>query len=404
MLGTHAESAAGKYRKKPVAAMEPLERRRMLSATPFLTEVDLVSDQHAIGSNPADGDLINPWGVSFGTRTPFWVSDNGTGVATLYNSLGAKQGLRVTIDAPPSEGPGATSAPTGQVFNTDPNTNGFLVSNKTHTQTGPAVFIFVTEDGTVDAWNPNVGKVSSGPSTEAFITVDQSVSQNSVFKGAALGVAGGNTNLYVTDFRNAKIDAFNDQWGPASITGDFSDPRIPRGYAPFNISNIGGNLVVTYAKQDDAKHDDDPGAGHGFVDIFNTNGDLLLRFKHTGALNSPWGVVQVPPSMAWGSLVGDYLVGQFGSGRIAIYKPNGHFAGLVDGPDGKPITIDGLWTLTFGGGGANNGASDQLFFTAGPGGEKHGLFGELNIGFHKNGDDQNQDGDGDSLEDLLGQS
>jgi uncharacterized protein (TIGR03118 family) len=323
--------------------------------------------------------------------TPFWISSNGQGVATLEKPDGTPQSLVVTI--PPSANPPHdTSAPTGQVFNTD--TTGFKVTDGTHTAS--SLFIFASEDGAISGWAPTVG-TTTPPSTVAKRMIDNSAA-GTVYKGLAIGtLPNGSTDIYATDFHNGKIDVYNDTWGAATLTGSFQDKHIPAGFAPFNIQNIGGNLVVTYAKQDDVAHDDTPGPGNGFVDVFDTNGNLLKRFKHDDALNSPWGVAQAP--ITWGSLAGDYLIGQFGSGQIALYKSNGHFDGLLNGADGKPVQIDGLWALTFGGGGANNGDKNTLYFTAGPNGESHGLFGSLTIGFKKTDDHHDHDDDGQGADD-----
>jgi uncharacterized protein (TIGR03118 family) len=184
--------------------------------------------------------------------------------------------------------------------------------------------------------------------------------------------------LYATNFRAGTIEAYNSSFAPAGLPGNFTDPDLPLGYAPFNDKVINGELYVTYAKQDAEKHDDDAGAGHGFVDIFNLDGTLKERLISRGALDSPWGL-QIAPS-SFGSFAGDLLVGNFGNGMINAYNATtGAFVGALDGSDGSPLVIGGLWGLTIGNGSAAGGSLNTLFFTAGPNGESDGLFGSLAV-------------------------
>jgi len=331
-----------------------------LPALAFYLQENLVSDLPGLAAN-TDPDLANPWGIASSPTGPLWVSDNGTGLLTIYNSSGIKQPLVVTV--PPPAGGTPPAAPTGQVFN---STNSFNLSSG-----GKALFIAATEDGTLAAWNASKG-------TTAQLAADNSAS-GAIYKGVAIGTHGGNDFLYATNFSAGTVDVYNSSFKPVSLPGSFSDSNIPKGFAPFNIQNIGGKLYVTYAKQDAAKEDDVAGAGNGFVDIFNTNGKLEKRLISQGALNSPWGLTLAPAS--FGQFSEDLLVGNFGDGTINAYNPhNGKFEGTLTDAAGKPISIEGLWGLTFGNGGLG-GALDQLFFTAGisGGGEKedHGLFGDL---------------------------
>ena len=383
----------------------------MLSVSAFVTQTNLTSDQAGVAAHQ-NTNLVNAWGISYGPNTPFWISSNQEGVATIETSDGTPQTLAPFL--PPTahptlaEDPTHThAAPTGQVFNTD--ATGFKVTDGTHTS--PATFMFVSEDGGIYGWAGNVGGPPT-PSHVAELVKDNSAS-GTVYKGMAIAkLPDGSTDIYATDFHNNKIDVYNDQWGVATLTGNFQDNQVHKGYAPFNIQNVGGNLVVTYAKQDDIAHDDVRGPGNGFVAVFDANGNLLERFHHSNALNSPWGVAMAPTSPAWGPLGGDSLIGQFGSGQIAIYTPKGHFAGLLEDASGKPVVIDGLWALQFGGGNVpKNGSTDTLFFTAGPDGESHGLFGSLTVGLKQdNGNAQGPDkdngnngdnGDGDDFSNLL---
>jgi uncharacterized protein (TIGR03118 family) len=289
------------------------------------------------------------------------VADNGMDVSTLYTADGAPQSLVV----------GVPSAPTGVVANT---TSDFKLGPGGYY--GPALFLFDTEDGAILAWNAYNG---AGPAT-----VVVPAAGGAVFKGLAIASTPAGGRLYATDFHNGRVDVFNGSFAPVSTPGAFSDPKIPRGFAPFGIQNIGGNIFVTYAKQDADRHDDVAGQGNGFVDEFDTSGALLQRVDSHGQLNSPWGLAMAPAS--FGTFGGDLLVGNFGDGHINALRLhlNGkgkftHAGQLRAGK--KPLTIDGLWSLQFGlGDAAQNGPLDTLFFTAGPGGESHGLFGTIRAG------------------------
>jgi uncharacterized protein (TIGR03118 family) len=327
-----------------------------------VTQTNLVSDQ--VGNAPrVDPNLINPWGMSFGTGatpTPLWVSDNGADVSTLYSGATtppsfAKVPLTVSI-------PGG--APTGQVFNG--SATDFVVHSGS--ASGAAKFIFDSEAGWITGWNPNVPAAGSTQATPA-VQVPQAV-----FKGLALANMGGANYLYAADFHNGTVDVFDSTFTLQHWSGAFLDNHIPDGYAPFNIALLNGNLYVTYAKQDAAKHDPVAGVGHGFVDVFNTSGQLLNRLVTRGGLNSPWGLAIAPSS--WGSLAGSLLVGNFGDGRIHAYgATSGHAMGALRDASGIKITIDGLWGLLPGNGVAADPQS--VIFSAGPDGEAHGLVGVL---------------------------
>jgi uncharacterized protein (TIGR03118 family) len=314
-------------------------------------QTNLVSD----GFVPAkftDPKLVNPWGISSSPTSPFWVSNNGTGVSTLYNSAGTPQALVVTI--PPPLGGTGPSTPTGQVFNGTSAFNGDL-------------FIFATEDGTIAGWRGALG-------TNAELLVDNSAA-GAAYKGLALGNNGAGDFLYAANFSSGTIDVFNSSFTPVSLPGSFTDPNLPAGYAPFNVQNLGGSLFVTYALQDAAKHDDVPGPGHGYLNIFDLNGNLQRRLISQGSLNSPWGLALAPAK--FGTFSNDLLVANFGDGTINAFDPmTGNLLGTVKDSRGNPIVIDGPWSLIFGNGG-NGGDPNKLYFTAGPGGELHGLFGSL---------------------------
>jgi uncharacterized protein (TIGR03118 family) len=344
---------------------------------------NLTSDIPGAAPN-TDPVLQNAWGVAFTpAASPFWVADNATGCSTLYDGQGVPQTpptpLLVRIPLPggsipatackhadPNNPPSPTpAAPTGLVWNpTTSTTTGFLVPNQDPPKV--ASFIFDTEDGTISAWTGGLT-----PPDAAVLAVDNS--PGAVYKGLVFGVNANGVFLFATNFRAGTVDVFDHNYQPVTTDGGFNDPSIPAGYAPFGIQNIDGSLFVTYALQNSAKHDDVAGAGNGFVDIFDTDGNLLRRFASRGTLNSPWGVSRA--SFAFGRFSGDILVGNFGNGKISAFDSNGDFLGILRDNNGKQIKIDGLWTLTLGGG--RNSSSDTLYFTAGPNGETDGLFGTI---------------------------
>lgn len=338
---------------------EPLETRDLMSSTVFL-QTNIISDGAIPAVNAPDPHLTNAWGLSFGPNTPFWVSANGTGLATIYNSAGVKQSLEVMIPGAAGNDP----APTGQLFN--PTTD-FKVS--ANGKSAPAVFIFAGEDGGISGWNPTVD------GTHAILEVNST--DGAVFKGVTMTTMNGQNVLLAADFHNNRVDIFDASFHPVSMPGAFTDRHMRKGFAPFNVQTIGDRVYVTYAKQDSDAHDDVAKAGNGFVDVFNTSGKLVKRLQHGGFLNSPWGVTAAPAS--WGKLAGDVLVGNFGSGQIDAFDPHsGKFRGSLHGTDGKKLTIDGLWALSFGNGN-KAGDPNTLYFTAGPNGEADGLFGSLTM-------------------------
>ena len=329
------------------------------AATQF-AETDLVSD---IPGRAAftDPNLVNPWGIAYSPTGPFWASDNGTGLSTLYNGAGTQQALVVTV-APPA-GSQLPATPTGVVFY---GGSGFPVLAGQS-----ARFIFATEDGTISGWN------FSANATHSILTVDNS-GVGAVYKGLAIGNNGAPNFLYAANFHAGKIDVFQESnFGPASLAGNFTDPGLPAGFAPFNIQNLGGVLYVTYAKQNITGTEDVAGAGNGFVDRFDLNGNFLGRVVTMGQLNSPWGLALAPS--AFGTFAGDLLVGNFGDGRINAFNPaNGAFVGTLSDLNDVPLEISGLWAITPGNGG-DGGATSDLYFTAGIEDEQHGLFGKIAV-------------------------
>jgi len=314
---------------------------------------NLVSDVPGVAAN-TDSNLVNAWGLTSLPTSPWWVADNETDVSTIYRANG-------TTARPPVHVPGA---PTGAVSNTG---SSFVVSNGT--TSGPALFLFATEDGTILGWNPNVDP------NNAVVAVPAA---GAIYKGLALA----GDRLYATDFHGGHVDVFNGSFQPLNTPGAFVDPGIPAGYAPFGIQNVNGTLVVTYAKQDADAEDDVAGQGLGFVDRFSTSGTFLGRVATHGQLNSPWGIAMAPAN--FGRFSGDLLIGNFGDGEISAFEPqtDGTFelVGQLRTSERKVLSIDGLWALQFGKGTDNNGPATTLFFTAGPADETHGLFGTIVAG------------------------
>jgi len=328
-------------------------------------QTNLVSD----GFVPAatiDPNLINPWGLTHSATSPFWVSDNGAGVTTIYTGAGTPVTVTgghevITIATPP--GQTSPASPTGDVFNIAGT--GFNVTSGGHTAS--SVFIFATEDGTISGWNPTVNPASS------VLAVDNSQGgTGAVYKGLAIGQTADGTFLYAANFRNGTVDMFDQNFKQVN---SFTDPNVPAGFAPFNVQVLDNHLFVTFAMQDPTKHDDVPGVGHGFVDEFDLQGNLLQRVASGGALDSPWGLAIAPPG--FGEFANDLLVGNFGDGTINVFNPkNDHFLGKLEDANGAPITIFDLWALVPGTGNAGTDPN-KIYFTAGVKNEAHGLFGSL---------------------------
>jgi uncharacterized protein (TIGR03118 family) len=334
-------------------------------------QVNLVSDQPGKASL-TDPDLVNAWGLaaSPGTNSapgsPLWSADNGSDKATLYTGATAtsvnKAALVVSVTG---------AAPTGQVFNSDPSA--FAVHDS-QGHSGSSLFLFDTENGTIDGWSPAVGAAGGNPSTVTEVARDNGA--NAVYKGLAIAQASdGKTHLYATNFRSGRVEAYDSTFKPVELPGGlFVDPRLPAGYGPFGIAEIKGKLYVTFAKQDATLHDDVAGRGHGFVDVFTNNGAFVRRLVTRGALDSPWGLALAPAG--FGQFSGDLLVGNFGNGHINVYsRATGAHLGQLRRQNGKPIIIDGLWGLMFGNG--NAAKTNELLFSAGPDHESHGLLGKI---------------------------
>jgi uncharacterized protein (TIGR03118 family) len=379
-------------------------------------QTNLVSDLPGV-ADLTDPNLVNPWGISENTASPFWLSDNNAGLSTLYAVPGADSApvainpLAVNIPNPVALTGGT---PTGTVFNTALSSGAFQITGPNssgQTTSAPAVFLFATEDGTIVGWNPGIDPTAqfSGPngaSTHAVIALDNSGNNftnpdpnqqtGAVYKGLAIETSStpiiaadpnSTALMYATNFRDGKIEVYDAKFNRVTplATDAFRDAQLPAGYAPFNVQALNGEIFVSYARQDATNHDDAAGPHRGFVDVFNPDGSPALpggkeRLISRGPLDSPWGLALAPHGFAGLSAPnGDpvLLVGNFGDGRInAFDATSGSSLGQLNDPDGEPIQIDGLWGLSVGNGGSG-GAADTVYFTAGLFGESHGLFGSL---------------------------
>jgi uncharacterized protein (TIGR03118 family) len=323
-------------------------------AATSVVQTNLVTDDQAVNAAQiTDANLLNPWGVSYLPGGPFWVSDNGAGVSTLYNVDPASHatsqlGLIVTIPV--------IGAVTGQVSTSGAASGAFDSTN----------FLFVSEDGTISGWKPALGT-----NAETLQTANPA----NIYKGSALVTTGGHSYLLATNFGTGNVDVLKGDLNAPDLTGKFLDPNLPSGYAPFNIALLNNRLYVTYALKNGV--DDVPGAGHGFVNAFDLQGNLTGRIATMGALNSPWGLAIAPAN--FGDVAGNLLIGNFGDGTINVYNPDPTTPGFVstlNDPNNQPLVIPGLWALIPGNNGSA-GSSAEIFFTAGPNDESNGLMGVI---------------------------
>jgi uncharacterized protein (TIGR03118 family) len=312
------------------------------------TETDLVSDL-AGRAQLQDPKLQNAWGLALGPTTPLWVVDNGTDGATVYAG-GAAGVTKRTLEVAVADG-----APTGEVFN---DTTSFMVNG------APAFFIFDSEAGDVAAWNPAGGTTA----------VKVGGTDGAIYKGLALLHTDQGPFLLAADFHNGRIEALDGTFTKVDLPKwAFRDPRLPRGYAPFNVAVVGDSVYVMYAKQDADAEDEVQGRGLGFIDVYKGLGRFEHRLVSRGPLNAPWGFAMAPDT--FGSFAGDILVGNFGDGRINAFDRFGHFRGPLRLGNGKPIEIDGLWALLRGT--DTTGGTGNLWFSAGPNDEADGLVGMI---------------------------
>jgi len=359
-------------------------------------QTNLVSNTS--GAAVTDPQLTNPWGLSRGSGSPWWVSDNATGVSTLYNGAGARQSLIVTIPpADPTNKNTPIGSPTGTIFNGG-QTDFFLAPGK------PAIFLFSTIDGTIAGWNPAVAVAQGAapPSTQAVTMVK--TTDDSSYTGLTSAFIDGKPYLYAANFTKGRVDVYDSSFhlvnaskthlGEHTVAGDsdsedsFVDEKLPPSYMPFNVQAIGNDIVVTYALHEEGSRFETDGPGLGFVDIYGSTGRLLVRLEHGDWLNAPWGVALAP--LDFGRFSHDLLIGQFAgggdtqsSGWIAAYDlATGKFDGLLENATGSPLAINGIWALSAGNiSPANNDAAAEpaahVYFTAGPNRGSGGLFGYL---------------------------
>ncbi|MEO7029422.1 MAG: TIGR03118 family protein [Acidobacteriaceae bacterium] len=343
------------------------------------TQVNLVSNTPGVAP-VTDPNLINPWGLTRSTGSPWWVSDNGSGVSTLYNGVGAIVPLIVTIPkADPNDNTFPFGTPTGTVFN----------GRSTDFNLAPgarAVFIFATLDGAIVGWNPGIQP------TSAVLAVKGAA--GSSYTGLTASFIEGNRFLYAANFSKGRVDVFDSAFHPVNVSGNnqqipFTDNSLPINYVPFNVQAIGDNIVVTFVLDNPGSPAETDGPGLGYVDVFSSRGKLVQRLEHGSWLNAPWGVALAP--LDFGRFSHDLLIGQFagasntaGSGTIAAYNlVTGKFDGLVEDATGQPIAINGLWSLSSGNGASANSSDPagapaaELYFTAGSNQETGGLLGYL---------------------------
>ncbi|HEY6765787.1 MAG TPA: TIGR03118 family protein [Candidatus Sulfotelmatobacter sp.] len=353
---------AGHFRDKRIERLAALAALMILFVgTTFAQHyqrTDLTTDSSSVSSAPnIDPNLVNAWGLSRSTASPWWISDNGTGLSTLYDGTGAIQSLVVTI--PPPKGVKGTSAPTGTVYN---YTTSFEV-----TPGAPAIFIFVTEDGTIAGWSPAVDL------NNAVIKVN--APDRAIYKGCAIATTANGPRLYAANFKTGNLEVYDGNFNRVNSEEHFR-ATLPPNYVPFNVQNVGGSLVVAYAQRDPGSKDENQGPGLGFVVVYDLTGKVLLKVQHGQFLNAPWGIALAPGD--FGTFSHRLLIGNFGDGTIDAFNAfSGKFEGKLLDSTGANLTIDGLWALSFAGNSAGNGSATELYFTAGPNDESDGLFGKL---------------------------
>jgi uncharacterized protein (TIGR03118 family) len=312
------------------------------------SQTNLVSNTAGV-ANTADPQLLNPWGISILPGQDFWIANRNSGTSTLYDDHGTKNALVVTI-------PVATKNPNG---NCSPGCATGTVASGNSIYFGGGSFIFDTADGLIVSWQTN-------DNTQATVAFDNSAS-GAKYKGLALL---NSTTLLAANFSSGKIDVYDQNFQPTSLSGSFTDPKLPMGYAPHGIHVIGNQIYVAYAMQGNThKFDAQPGAGLGQVDVFDSNGNFVSTFVAAGAknnLNAPWGVVASPAS--FGTFANDVLVSNFGDGTISAFDTTGMFLGQLTDSSGNQLVNPGVWDMVFGGGGGGGtGDPGTLYLTAGGG-------------------------------------
>lgn len=330
-----------------------------------LDEVNLVSSVKDVAPI-LDDKLTDAWGLEFGHSGRIWINNN-SGYSTVYDGQG---NIVMTKDAYGQSVPLAVKIPSASNSADPAPLTGMIFSDK-NSFSGDA-FVFVTEEGIIAGWH----KLANGVEPlVATVHVDHSV-EGAVYKGVTAAETESGWYLYASNFSQNKVDVFDSNYQPVTLSDAFQDPKLPKDFAPFNAKAINGEIYVTYAKQGIDKANDVRGVGNGYIDVFDWEGKLLRRLASNGELNSPWGLALAPSD--FGKLSNYLLVGNFGDGHILAYTKEGKYVGMVRGVDKEPFQIDGLWALTFG---TDNGAgkSNELFFASGPSAEDQGLFGRLNL-------------------------
>jgi uncharacterized protein (TIGR03118 family) len=334
--------------RRPLALTVYLGFVLILGSVPALAQyqlTNLVSNQVGAAKH-TDPLIVNAWGLAYGPGSPFWIADNGSGWSTLYDGVGKAKSLKVLI---PSVGNGPGS-PTGIVFN---GSSDFQI------QGWSTFFLFATLDGTISGWAPQADP------NQAHIQVNNSAA-GAVYTGLAISSKASGNRLFAADVVNNKVDIYD---GTFTFVKSFTDTTLPAGFTPFGIQDINGVVYVAFASS--------TGGGGGFIDTFDENGTLLKRLIQGGRLDQPWGITIAPAN--FGPLSNTLLVSNnTNQGMINAYNPlTGQFVGTVKDTNGKPIVIDQLWGIEFGGGTANDGRKNQLFFTAGPSNNLAGTFGVI---------------------------
>lgn len=346
-------------------------------------QTNLVANTSGMGAAAIDSSLVNPWGLSRSSGSPWWVADNATGVATLYSGTGTKSSLTVTI---PSATSGQPGLPTGTIYNG--SATDFLLGAK------PANFLFCTIDGLIVAWNSTAGA-----------TVVVKTTDGSSYTGLTATMINGQRYLYAANFTKGRVDVYNNAFQPVKLGKDkddsgpwagrfdwdddpFVDRWLPRDFVPFNVQTIGNDVVVAYALHEDGNPFETDGPGLGYVDIFTAEGHLITRLEHGDWLNAPWGVALAP--LDFGAYSHDLLIASFAgggttqsSGYIAAYDiATGKFVGLLEDPNGNPLAVNGVWAISPGSNSTNNydsasAPANELYFAAGPNHGAGGLFGYI---------------------------
>jgi uncharacterized protein (TIGR03118 family) len=328
-----------------------------VSATAQYTRTNLTGDTQGEG-NFIDPHLKNAWGlvtVRASLTGTFWIADQATGLATVYLSTGQPLGTVVSIPPASGNGPGA---PAGLVTNSTPS---FKITEGTHT--APAMFLFSTLDGTISGYNPAVD------STHAIIAVNKG-NTGALYAGLAIAHTNSGDFIYAANASANTVDMYD---GNFNLVKSFTDKNIPPGFSPYGIQVIGQTLYVAYAT---ALAFPGTAAAGGFVDTFDLTGDSPKTLINDSNLNQPWGIALAPPN--FGPLSSTLLIANLGNGLINGFNPvTGTFVGSLK-QNGTPITIDGLWGITFISSPALSPPS-KLYFAAGPGGYIHGQFGVITV-------------------------